>query len=229
MSGVFGTTFRACLLACAACSPNPPKVSVPYGQDFSAPELPPEFEARGGGWQVRDGALFNDGAHNVPLWLSAALPRDVRVSFTARSESDAVDIKCEIFGDGVDHESGYVVIFSGWNNTRSIIARRDEHAPERSANATASLMKAVTHDPEAARREHAHRRDVVARPHRGTPRELYRFTIERRGHNLDLYVNDTLHLRYFDPSPLFGAGQDRFAFNNWASKVTFDDLSIEPL
>ena len=49
------------------------------------------------------------------------------VEFTTLSRSPAVDTKIEIFGDGVRHESGYIVIFGGWNNTISTIARLDEH------------------------------------------------------------------------------------------------------
>ena len=36
-------------------------------------------------------------------------------------------------------------------------------------------------------------------------------------------------MAYFDPSPLGGHGHDRFAFNNWASQVYFDNLKIEAL
>ena len=113
------------MLVGAGCSAPGPRAQIPYRQDFSSPSLGPEWDSRGGGWSVVDGRLFNDGAHNVPLWLSAALPDDVAVSVLAESRSPAVDLKVELFGDGADHASGYVVILSGWNNSKSIIARLD--------------------------------------------------------------------------------------------------------
>ena len=44
-----------------------------------------------------------------------------------------------------------------------------------------------------------------------------------------LVVDDEPHIDFFDPSPLSGRGHDRFAFNNWASQVFFDNLVIEAL
>jgi len=213
-------------LVAAGCSDPAPLAEVPYRNDFSAPALGKEWRARGGDWRIVDGRLFNDGAHNVPLWLSAALPRDVRVTFTAESLSPAVDLKFEIFGDGEHHQSGYVVILSGWNNTKSIIARLDEHGPVRTPQQTETLRKEVEASPERAVRSYADRRETVERLHRGQPNKHYRFRFERRGPLLQLYIDDQLHLEYYDPSPLAGPGHDRFAFNNWASKVLFDDLEI---
>lgn len=216
-------------LALTGCAKERPLVPLPYQQDFSGGELPAEFYSRSGTWMVLNDQLFNDGAYNVPLWLSASLPHDVRVSFTAESQSDAVDIKFEIFGDGLHHESGYVVIFSGWNNSKSIIARLDEHGRERSTAEMAALEREYQADPKRVRAAHLRSRAVVSRPHRGEPNTRYAFQLERRGEELSFFVNGQLHLRYFDPAPLSGEGHDRFAFNNWASRVWFDNLRIEPL
>jgi hypothetical protein len=186
--------------ALAACSSGPPAVAtIPYRATFDG-RLGPEWTSKSPTWRVVDGRLFNDGAHNVPLWLQAALPEDVRVTFIAESHSDAVDLKFEIFGDGEQHESGYIVILSGWNNSTSIIARRDEHGADRKE-----------------------------RRHTAKPFERYRFECRRKGGKLTFLVNDEPHLEYDDPEPLRGRGHDRFAFNDWASKVWFDDLVIEPL
>lgn len=69
------------------------------------------------------------GTRNAPLWLRMRLPRDVAVEFTARSKtasgSRPGDVKLEIFGDGRDHGSGYVLVFGGWGNALSVIARQD--------------------------------------------------------------------------------------------------------
>lgn len=212
----------------AACSNAGPTVSVPYRQSFDAP-LGPEWQGPTTRWRVVDGRLFNDGSHNVPLWLSLALPDDVAISFTAASHSAAVDFKVELFGNGRDHESGYIVVFGGWNNTTSLIARRDEHGPRRSPERTQALVEAVTRDAIAAGREGGNRRETVARSTKLEVGRAYRVRLERRGGWLKAFLDDELLLEYFDPAPLGGAGQDRFAFSNWASVVTFDELVIEAL
>ncbi len=221
------TYFLGVLAACGPSAPSP-TVEVPYRQDFAA-SLGPEWSASGGDWRVIDGRLFNRGAHNVPLWLSLALPRDVRIGFTALSKSDAVDIKCELFGDGVRHASGYVAILAGWKNSKSIIARLDEHGPERRSADEARLRAEVAQDPSAAAQRYAEAREIVARRQPMEAGRTYRLRLERQGAELRFYVDDQLHLSYFDPAPLAGRGHDRFAFNNWASEVYFDDLVIEPL
>ena len=63
---------------------------------------------------------------NNPLWLQARLPRDVAVEFDVRSEFPEGDISVELFGDGTDPRSGYMLVHGGWNNTLSVIARQDE-------------------------------------------------------------------------------------------------------
>lgn len=209
--------------------PPEPTVTLPYNQSFDAGHLGPEWSMSGGGWRVLDGRLFNSGAHNVPLWLAAALPHDVRVSFEAESNSEAVDLKFEVFGDGRHHASGYVVILGGWNNSRSIIARLDEHGPLRTPRMTETLRAEVTRDAAAAQARHRDRREVVSRGVHMEPHHPYQLRFERRGNELRFFVDGELHLEYFDPSPLAGQGQDRFAFNNWASEVFFDNLRIEPL
>lgn len=217
-------------LAAAACRGTPTAVvQLPYVQDFSAAELGPEWSTTSGRWRILDGRLFNDGAHNVPLWLAAALPDDVRIGFEAESKSPEVDMKFEVFGNGRDHESGYVVIVAGWNNTTSEIARLDEHGSKRTPAEDVALRAAVARDAQAAAREHAGRREVTARRVQMQPNRVYRFRFERRGHLLQLFIDDELHVELFDPSPLRGEGHDRFAFSNWASIVYFDDLRIEAL
>lgn len=222
------------LIVVGACQGSgKPQVSIPYRQDFQSGALGPEWSSRAAGWQVVDGRLFNDGARNVPLWLSVPLPNDVRVSMDVESKSDAVDLKFEIFGDGTHHESGYIVILAGWSNSRSIIARLAEHGERhdgvRTAAVNQSLRDEVTQDAAAAAERHRVRRDLVQRSARLQPNRTYKLRFEKQGHDLRFFVDDALHLEYFDPSPLGGRGHDRFAFNNWASLAYFDNLKIEAL
>jgi hypothetical protein len=218
----------AAILLTSGCSSRG-LVAIPYEQGFDGAALGAEWSSTGGGWSIIDGRLFNDGARNVPLWLAASLPRDVRVTFEAESRSDAVDIKAEIFGDGRQHQSGYVLILAGWDNSKSIVARLDEHGAERTAQVTATLRAEVAADPAAARARYRDRREIISRRGPMAKGHVYRIEIERRGYELRFLADGVEILSYFDPSPLAGRGHDRFAFNNWASRVYFDNLRIEPL
>ncbi|HVP66871.1 MAG TPA: hypothetical protein VMT17_06380 [Anaeromyxobacteraceae bacterium] len=187
---------------------RPPAPTVPgprYADDFQRSRIGADWWSAGGHWQIRDGELWSPGVRNNPLWLRMRLPRDAAVEFDARSESRAGprvgDIKFEIFGNGRDHASGYVLVFGGWGNQVSAIARLDEHAPDR-----------------------AERGDRAVEPGR-----TYHMRIERRGRELRWYVDGAPFLAFDDPSPLEGPGHDRLGFSSWDSDLFFDNLTVEPL
>ena len=106
-------------------------IRSPFRDDFNREGLGPKYVKAGGTWTLQDGALHSSGEKNLPLWLDVELPTNVKVEFTAWSRSPQVDTKIEIFGDGKRHESGYIVILGGWNNTITTIARLDEHGRAR--------------------------------------------------------------------------------------------------
>jgi hypothetical protein len=181
-------------------------VSGPAFQDrFDRPEVGPSWWSAGGPWMLRGGELWGAGTRNDPLWLGMRLPRDVAIEFSARSEtasgSRPGDIKVEVFGNGRDHESGYVLVFGGWGNTLSAIARLDEHGPDR-----------------------VERRDRKVEIGR-----TYQMRVERRGARLRWLVDGEEFLVLDDPRPLEGPGHDRFGFSSWDADVFFDDLLVEPL
>jgi len=182
--------------------------SVPgrsFQDGFDRPELGPHWWSAGGPWMLRGGQLWGAGTRNNPLWLGMRLPPDVAVEFTARSESATGsrpgDIKLEIFGNGRDHGSGYVLVFGGWGNSLSVIARQDEHGADRV--------------------ERSDRTVEIGR--------TYRMRVERRGARLRWLVDGAEFLVLEDPRPLEGAGHDRFGFSSWDADVFFDDLRVEPL
>lgn len=172
-----------------------------FRDDFDRAELGAHYKKRGGTWKLRDGALYSTGEHNIPLWLDVPLPKNVKIEFTAWSDSPAVDTKVEVFGDGLRHESGYIVILGGWNNRITTIARLDEHEAKR---------------PELKRGWERGRR--------------YRWRIQRRdGRSLELYIDGTHVLSYDDEEPLSGSRHQYLGFTNWESEVHYDDLVITPL
>ncbi len=210
--------------------------SIPYTQDFTDPGVVErDFFSTGGHWRVVDGQLLSPGVRNNPLWLQAKLPRDVAIEFDARSESSEGDVKVEIFGDGTDHASGYVLIHGGWNNSVSVIARLDEHgAPlaslQRRAEQVAEQQGAKSAGlVETGVFREGTRMRVEARPFPVQIGRTYRWRIERRGSLLRWLIDGKPFMEFDDPFPLEGKGHDRFGFSSWEAQLFFDNLKIEPL
>jgi len=195
---VSSTTTGACVPKGDDRAAAPP---APFSDDFERAELGPKYKKTGGTWAIDDGALHSTGEKNIPLWLDVPLSKNVRVEFTTVSRSPAVDTKIEIFGDGLRHESGYIVILAGWNNTISTIARLDEHEKTR-----------------------------VEKRTRFEKDRAYRWKVERtNGRDLVMSIDGEEIVRYVDDDPLFGPKNDRLGFTNWQSDVRYDDLVITPL
>jgi len=212
------------VLALAACNPprgrdivtsdppdGPPVTAAqPFADAFDRPQLGADWWETGGHYKIVDGALSVRGGKNHPLWLRHKLPGDFAVDLETWSNSRDGDIKVELCGDGRSFDpdegaykaTGYVVIFGGWKNTKSIIARQDEHGRE------------VAVDPTGLKVE---------------PGRHYRFHIERRGNVIDWSIDGQPFLRYQDPRPLTGRGHEYFAVSNWEADVYFDNLRISAL
>jgi hypothetical protein len=175
--------------------------TTPFVDEFDDADLGDRYFAQGGSWRVVRGALTTLGDHNLPLWLDVTLPKNVRIDVDVTSASTAVDMKVELFGDGVRHESGYIAIVGGWNNTLSGVARLDEHERARVMNRT-----------------------------RYEQGRTYHLAVQRTdGATVELFVDGDKVASYRDKAPLYGPGNDRFAFSGWESEVTFDHLKITAL
>ena len=199
------------LLLAACKEPEAPAITAPWKDDFQRVELGPDYKATGEGFKIVDGKLFVQGGHNHPLWLQKRIPRDAVIELDASSASPDGDIKVEAWGDGSSFDpdqgrytsSGYDFIMGGWKNYRSIIARMDEHAD---ATNPARMAPKVE------------------------PGRVYHWKIVRKGQKVDWFVDDmtTPFLTYDDPQPLAGPGHEFFAFDDWETPVSFDNLTIAP-
>jgi hypothetical protein len=187
-----------------------PKLKEAFTENFDSGRIDPQiWKATTDAYDIKDGALLVEGAKNHPMWLLRRIPCDVKIDFTAWSESTEGDIKVEVFGDGhssADDEgdyvgTGYVVIFGGWSNTVNTIARRDEHEG----------------------------RMVEENDTKVEPNRRYQWSIRVRGGTIDWYLDNKPFLHVEDQDPLCGPGNDHFAFSNWGTRVHFDNLSIVPL
>ena len=210
--GAFGSTVRFGVLLFGlslACTPQgDPGIGEGFVEDFERERLGPNWNRTGGNWRLEDGQLKVQGARNHPLWLRRVLPRDVRIEFDAKSDSPEGDIKVEVFGDGVSaadgdayHATSYVVIFGGWGNSQNVLARMDEHGSDRVVGPRRSVETGRT----------------------------YHFRIERRNRTLTVWIDGEVLLEMEDSEPLDGRGHEYFAFNNWQSDLSFDNLRVTPL
>lgn len=190
------------LLVPAGCKRDEPEgfADIPYSDDFERETLGPHWWPSGGHWTIRDGYAYTTGANNAPLFLKAKLPDDVVVEVDVMSETRDVDSKIELMTDGRTHQSGYIFILGGWDNTISTIARLDEHGKDR----------------------------VEKRPTGVQGKKKYRWRIEKQGGDIDWYIDGDLYLELDDPEPLEGEGHNRLAFSNWQNRIRYDNLRIWP-
>jgi hypothetical protein len=213
-AGIFGLTRRqVVLLLGAVVAANlpfgvyllrgnaPVSVQLPFKDDFNRDSIGNAYSTTGGFWRLENGQIHSPGVKNNPLWLNASLPANVSIEFDVRSESSDGDVKFEVFGNGRDHSSGYVIIFGGWSNSVSVVARLDEHGRDRLENRSIKVERGRT----------------------------YRFRIERRGGLLRWLADGKLMMEYDDPKPLLGRGHDRFGFSSWDSDLFFDNLQVESI
>ncbi|HKA90713.1 MAG TPA: hypothetical protein VKE22_23790 [Haliangiales bacterium] len=198
----------ACLLGCKV--PDPPPIGdTPWEDRFERSEVGADYVATDSVYEVRGGALRVEKAYNQPLWLRKKLPADAEIDLDVRSMSPAGDIKVEIWGDGESKardrgaytSTGYVFIFGGWSNTRSILARLEEHG-----------------------------RDLVARSEpKVEPGRTYHWKIVKGGGHIEWSIDGQKFLAYDDANPLSGPGHEYLGFNDWEAEVWFDNLVIKPI
>jgi hypothetical protein len=186
---------------------------------FDRGSIGPAWNPTSPAWQVKAGRLCGQGAKNHPVWLTYELPRNARIEFDAVSSSSDGDIKAEFWGDGrsaatgasYNDATGYIAIYGGWHNRYHVLARRDEHAPDR-------LQVAVSEGSQ----------DYRARPVQ--PHRSYHFKVERNDGKTVQWLVEDIEIHVFaDPDPLVGPGHEHFGFNNWATAVCFDNVMITPL
>ena len=196
-----------------------PVLDGPYADDFDRAELGPAWRSTSPVWRLSEGRLCGQNARNHPVWLARRLPTNASVEFQASSFSSDGDIKAEYWGDGRSAASGqsytdatsYLTIFGGWQNHFHVLARIDEHAPDRQE------VKLMAGGADFTRST------VV-------PQRVYQFAVERRdGRTVRWRVDGVEILTYHDAQPLVGLGHEHFGFNDWQVRVCFDNLRVIPL
>lgn len=194
-------------------------ISSAFYDSFDRNELGADWNATSPEWKIQGGRLCGRNVHNHPAWLRRKLPLNARIEFDAVSTSPDGDLKVELWGDGKSFAKGtsyndatsYLAIFGGWKNQFHVLARLDEHAPNRPE---------VKVNPSGT--------DLRAAPVK--PGRVYHFKVERAdGKTLRWLVDDIEIVTFTDPAPLKGEGHEHLGFNDWEVQVCFDNLQITPL
>lgn len=210
VGAVYGLALSALALSARPRAPSEGGALI-FSDDFNRAQLGPDWRQSepdqgwpAGTWRIEEDRLVAEKIRNAALWLQKPLPQKVRIEFKARAHTPDGDVKCEVFGDGRTHQSGYVAIHGGWRNAVNIIARQDEHGEDRKQEGRCGGPKPRCVEPDVD----------------------YLWTIERDDDTVRWYLDGALFLTYPDRHPVQG---QHFAFNNWEAKVSFDDLKIYDL
>lgn len=157
---------------------------------------------------IQEGRLVLQHRLNHPVWLQTPLPRRFVLEMDLWPLSAQGDAKIEIAGDGQSKgghgsykASGYVLVFGGWNGSRHLIARQDEHGDE-----------------------------VRSRPAGGIDKgRRYHIRIERRDAVIRWFVDGRLLHQLRDERPLHGPSARYLGLSAWKAPVAFDSLRIYSL
>ncbi len=212
-------------------------VTVPYSDDFSNPgTVEANYQSAGALWRVQSGELWGPGVKASPLWLKAKLPDEVAIDVDVRSVAPNADLRFEVFGDGTEVSSGYVLVQGANGGGASSIGRLGGlEVPTAAARVAEARMKGSTGNSveDLVREGRIHkgmawRLDVQAPPVQ--PGQVVHHRIERRlvGGKSELrwFINGQAVATLVDPLPLAGKGHDRFAFSGWDTDLFFDNLRI---
>jgi len=116
-----------------------PRITAAWEDTFDRAELGPDWNALSPVWKIQNGKLCGRGARNRGAWLERRLPVNARIEFDAYAESSDGDLKVELWGDGASgattvsytNATSYIAILGGWHNTKHVLARFNEHGPDR--------------------------------------------------------------------------------------------------
>lgn len=226
----------------AGCKAKTPAITEPFSETFERAEVGPTWlDTSGGNARVVNGQVILQEGRNRPLWLRKRLPPDSVIEVEMTSKNPDGDIKLELYGDGESFDpdqgtyypTGYVFVFGGWQNSLSIIGKLGEHddAVKVSRPHKRPLPPPPTQLEQPGGEPIAYHQ--AATPSAGldggvVPGKTYKFTITRKGGNLDWKIDGQPFLSWTDPEPLTGEKHAYLAFTNWAAEVRADNLRIAP-
>jgi hypothetical protein len=175
-----------------------------FFDDFERPELGASWTTTHRGWRIVDGSVFDENAKNAGLWLEHPLPERARVSFRARSGSMPAG---KPFPGDVKCE---------------VFATTAEHQA-----GYVLINGGWNNQLDVIARLDEHGKDRAEQPaERVLPDAWAQWDIVRVDGSLYWFREGKLLMSYVDAEPIQGTV---FGFNNWASRVSFDDLAVYAL
>ena len=180
-----------------------------HNENFADRSWQDRWEARGGHIAWHEGGLHMWNGKPQILMLNNEIAGDLRISFTARINSDlagdvAGDISCFLCAAPSSdnnislHENGYEFKYGAFNNTRNTIMK----------------LGKVLWEEEDSPLEAGHDYHVIA---------------QRIGTTLSWWVNDKLIISIEDTEGLTGDHHKRLGLVGWGSDYTYSDISVDRL
>jgi hypothetical protein len=201
----------ACVTAAAwSCTRTPPATVEPaawlqggklvFQDDFNRDTLGPDWTSTSATWHLEAGRLADEGAKNEGAWLNRDLPANVRVEFTAWSLPPAQgQFRGDMKCEAFGHSRAHE---SGYSFVFGGWA-----------NSLSIIARQGEHAPD--RKETPGQAVVADRP--------YKWAVVRQAGSLYWFLDGALYLTYEDANPVGGGA---FGFNNWISRLRFDDFKV---
>lgn len=211
-------------------------VTLPFTDDYSDPTtVASRYFSTGAQWRVERGALLGPSPKNNALWLEASVPQDAVIEVDVRAAAAAADVHLELFGDGTDALSGYILVHGASGGTASTMGRLGGFEvptlQQRLADARAKGLTVATADDlvrvGALRENSPWRLDVQAPPVQAG--QVVHHRVERRGNELRWSIDGQLVGTLVDPLPFSGKGHDRIGLSGWETDLSFDNLRVGAL
>ena len=162
---------------------------------------PVEWRAESGTWEMQNrwtcspqwSWLGGNSSEAAMLWNKRRFEGDITLhcfsSFQMRQHGSRIyrpkDLCLTICADGHNVASGYTFIYGGWNNTATVLLRREQKV----ATTTKEALRPPSLLDTTPDMNHLHRK-------------WWHLAVEKHGATIRCYVDDQLALEYTDPEPL---------------------------
>jgi len=153
------------------------------------------------------------------MWYKRRLAGDTTMDFYVGPKMDssrgrryeyAANFNCTLAGNGIDLDSGYGFLFGGFNNTKTVLLRKNKIVAEAKWPVTQGFMR---------KGEPA----VIPSAKLNIHRMWFHVKAQKKGNRLRLWIDDELVIDYTDPQPLTG---DRVALWTWKNGIMVARVTV---
>ncbi|HUV39753.1 MAG TPA: hypothetical protein VMY39_09080, partial [Planctomycetota bacterium] len=171
-------------------------------------------------WQCDPRWTFFSGRTSwklAAIWNKRKLRGDTTLDFFIGPKMDrdrggryeyVADFNCTLAANGIDLDSGYSFLFGGFNNSKTVLVRKDKVVAEAKWPVTEGYMR---------------QGQPVIIPIGGIHRQWFRVKAQKKDARLRLWIDDALVIDYTDPDPLTG---DRVALWTWNNGIMVARVTV---